>query len=60
MSYKRARNAEEKILRGIEKSRETAGTNGIGLSFALREKPDWRLLLAFQYGRNGRRIEVAR
>lgn len=59
MSYKRAKSAENRILRGIEKSRETAGCNGIGKAFERRPRPDWKVLLAFQF-HNGKRIEVAR
>lgn len=60
MSFKRAKSAEDRILRVIEKSRETAGCNGIGKAFELRPRPDWKVRLAFQFGRNGKRIEVAR
>lgn len=59
MSFKRAKRAEDRILRGIDQSRETAGTNGIGKAFELRPRLDWRVLLAFQF-HNGKRIGVTR
>lgn len=48
----------DRVIRAVDKERDTTGTNGIGKPFALREKPDWRVLLAFQFGRNGKRIHA--
>lgn len=49
---------EERVIRSIARMQDTAGTDGIGKPFQLRKKPDWRLLLAFQFGVNGKRLEV--
>lgn len=49
---------EEWTIRSIARQQDCRGTNGIGKPFSLRKKPDWRLLLAFQFGVNGRRLEV--
>jgi len=42
--------AENRLIRGIDKARQTAGTNGIGRIFANRPKPDWRVELAIEIG----------
>jgi len=46
---------ENAAIRRIDRDRNHEGTNGIGLPFVLREKPDWKALLAFQYDARGRR-----
>ena len=41
----KAHRAEDSAIWRIDKSREKAGTNGIGKAFALRPKPDWKVLV---------------
>jgi len=43
--------AENRLIRGIDKARQTAGTNGIGRAWGLRPRADWRTELAIGVGR---------
>lgn len=43
--------AENRLIHGIDKARQAAGTNGIGKAFGLRPRGDWRLELAIGVGR---------
>jgi len=56
MSLQKASRVENAAVRRIDRERSHEGTNGIGLPFILREKPDWKALLAFRYDAKGRRI----
>lgn len=42
--------AENRLIRGIDKARQTAGTSGIGRAWGLRPRADWRVELAIEIG----------
>jgi hypothetical protein len=47
---------EERQVRLIARQECRNGQNGIGKPFALRPRPDWKALLAFQYNAQGKRV----
>lgn len=52
--------AEERQVRSIERQQCRNGANGVGKAFALRPRPDWKALLAFQYDAKGKRLGVTK